>query len=69
MANLRQLSLYVSPDRPPCTPNSIHIGDDGGMTTLCARAKSGLLSVKGPDATDQELCEKCLVWAKNYSLI
>jgi hypothetical protein len=69
MANLGQLSLYVSPDRPSGKPNSVHIGDDGGMTTLCSRQKSGLLPVEGPDETDQELCEKCLVWAKDYSLI
>jgi hypothetical protein len=67
--SLGQLSLDVSPDRPPGKPNSIHIGDDGGMTTRCARQKSGLLPVEDPDEMDQELWEKSLVWAKDYSLI
>jgi len=39
------------------------------MTTRCARQKSGLLPVEDPDEMDQELWEKSLVWAKDYSLI
>jgi hypothetical protein len=69
MANLGQLSLYAATDRPPGTPGSVHIGDDGGLATLCARDKGGLVQVEGSDPTDQEMCEKCLLWAKDYSLV
>jgi hypothetical protein len=69
MANLGPLSLFASPDRPPGRPSSVHIGDDGGMTTLCARPKSGLVPVEGSTPSDQEMREKGLIWAKDFSLV
>ena len=60
--------LYEAPDRRPGEPGSVHIGD-GGSATLCGRPLSRLVPIETRDTATQEMCEKCLTWARDLSLI
>jgi hypothetical protein len=59
--------LYESPNRPP-GEGSVHIRD-GRTATLCARPLNNFVLVENRHVDSQEICEKCLAWAKDLSLV
>lgn len=60
--------LYESPNHPPGEPGSVHIRD-GGTATLCARPLTNFVRVENRDVDSKEICEKCLAWARDLSLV
>jgi hypothetical protein len=60
--------LYESPDRPPGEPGTVHVSD-GGTGTLCGQPLNSFVRVDNRNTTFFEICEKCLAWARDLSLI